>query len=276
MVFILQFVNVEHHTDWFADIHIKKLTKGYMFNVGCSGESDSLLLTFFFNDFLLSFPSFLSCPLLFSLLFPSPSLNMVQERRGRRLLWLSSELFTWQSVVSVLHHATSNPMAGQFPGCLSTDNNEGLDERQDTPTFTVLALFSAPVSYRRHYWRIKITRELQNKGGNYLYPEKWKWKSLSCIWLCDPVDYTVPGILQARILEWVAFPFSRGSLSLLQRIFPTQGSNPGLPHCRQILYRLSHKGSPRILECVAYPFSSRSSRPRNQTQGQTNWAIREA
>ena len=38
-----------------------------------------------------------------------------------------------------------------------------------------------------------------------------------------------------------------GSLSLLQRIFPTQGSNPGLPHCRQILYQLSHKGSPPYL-----------------------------
>ena len=46
-----------------------------------------------------------------------------------------------------------------------------------------------------------------------------------------------------------------GSLSLLQGIFPTQGSNPGLLHCRQILYQLSHKGSPRILEWVAYPFS---------------------
>ena len=54
-----------------------------------------------------------------------------------------------------------------------------------------------------------------------------------------------------------------GSLSLLQGIFPTQGSNPGLPHCRWILYQLSHKGSPRILEWVAYPFSSRPSRPRN-------------
>ena len=64
------------------------------------------------------------------------------------------------------------------------------------------------------------------------------------------------GILQARIPEWVAFPFSRG-------IFPTPGSNPGLPHCRQILYQLSHKGSPRILEWVSYPFSSRSSQPRN-------------
>ena len=39
----------------------------------------------------------------------------------------------------------------------------------------------------------------------------WKWKSLSCVCLCDPEDCTVRGILQARILEWVAFPFSRGS-----------------------------------------------------------------
>ena len=56
-----------------------------------------------------------------------------------------------------------------------------------------------------------------------------------------------------------------GSLSLLQGIFPSQGSNPGLPHCRQILYQLSHKGSPSILEWVAYPFSRRSSQPRNWT-----------
>ena len=56
-----------------------------------------------------------------------------------------------------------------------------------------------------------------------------------------------------------------GSLSLLQGIFPTQGLNPGLPYCRQILYQLSHQGSPRILEWVAYPFSSGSSWPRNQT-----------
>ena len=48
------------------------------------------------------------------------------------------------------------------------------------------------------------------------------------------------GILQARIVEGV---------------FPTQGLNPGLPHCRWILYQLSHKGNPRILEWVAYPFS---------------------
>ena len=56
------------------------------------------------------------------------------------------------------------------------------------------------------------------------------------------------------------------SLSLLQGTFPTQESSPDLLHCRWIFYQLSHKGSPRILGWVAYPFSSRSSRPRNQTR----------
>ena len=74
-----------------------------------------------------------------------------------------------------------------------------------------------------------------------------------------------------------------GSLSLLQQIFLTQESNQGLLHCRWILYQLSCQGSPRIPEWVAYPFSSKSSWPRNRTQvswiaGEffTNWAIREA
>ena len=56
-----------------------------------------------------------------------------------------------------------------------------------------------------------------------------------------------------------------GSLSLHEGIFPTQGLNPGLLHCRQILYQLSHQGSPRVLEWIAYPFSSGSSPPRNWT-----------
>ena len=64
----------------------------------------------------------------------------------------------------------------------------------------------------------------------------------SCPTLCDPMDCSPPGssvhgILQARILEWLATPSSRGSSS-------TQGSNPGFLHCRQILYHLSHQGSP--------------------------------
>ena len=53
-----------------------------------------------------------------------------------------------------------------------------------------------------------------------------------------------------------------GSLSLLQGIFPTRGSNPGLLHCKWILLLLSHPGSPRILEWVACPFSKESSQPR--------------
>ena len=45
-----------------------------------------------------------------------------------------------------------------------------------------------------------------------------------------------------------------GSCSLLQGIFPTQGLNPGLPHCRQILYKLNYQGSPRLKMQVNYTF----------------------
>ena len=54
-----------------------------------------------------------------------------------------------------------------------------------------------------------------------------------------------------------------GCHALLQGIFPTQGLNSGLLHCGQILYCLSHQGSPRILEWVAYPFFRKTSGPRN-------------
>ena len=74
-----------------------------------------------------------------------------------------------------------------------------------------------------------------------------------------------------------------GCLSFLQGIFPTQGLNPGLPHCRWILYQMSHQGSPKILEWVAYSFSRGSSQPRKWTRVSciagrffTNWTIREA
>ena len=91
----------------------------------------------------------------------------------------------------------------------------------------------------------------------------------SCPTICNPKDHTVPGIHQARILQRVAIPFSRGSsqsrpltlqedslpaepsgkptntvvgsLSLRQRIFPIQESNWGLLHFRQILYQLSYR-----------------------------------
>ena len=77
----------------------------------------------------------------------------------------------------------------------------------------------------------------------------------SWVTLCDPMDCsplgsTIHRILQAGILEWVAMPFSRGP-------------NPGLRHCRQILYYLSHQGGTRKLEWAAYPYSRGSSQPRD-------------
>ena len=58
----------------------------------------------------------------------------------------------------------------------------------------------------------------------------------SSLTVCTPGDYTVLGILQASLLEWLAFSFSRGSSQF--RDWPTD-----FPHYRQILYQLSHKGS---------------------------------
>ena len=70
------------------------------------------------------------------------------------------------------------------------------------------------------------------------------------------MDCTVYGILQNTGV---------GCHALLQGIFPSQESNPGFLHCRQILYQLSHQGSPRVLERVAVPFSRGSSQPRDRT-----------
>ena len=73
-----------------------------------------------------------------------------------------------------------------------------------------------------------------------------------------------------------------GCYALLQGIFPTQGSKPGLQHCRWILYLLSHQGSPRILKWVAHPFYRGSLQPRNWTKACiagrffASWATREA
>ena len=107
---------------------------------------------------------------------------------------------------------------------------------------------------------------------------EWVKVTQWCSTLGDPMDYTIHGILQARILEWVAFPFSRApsqpwdlprspalqvdslpaeplrkpkntgvsNLSLLQWIFPTQELNQGLLKCRWILYQLSYQGSPVV------------------------------
>ena len=93
---------------------------------------------------------------------------------------------------------------------------------------------------------------LQRVGYNLAtkqQPYPIKWKLLSCVqlfatpWTTQSMDFSRP-------------EYWSGGLSLLQGILPTQGSNPGLPHCRRILYQLSHKGSP-------YPIK-RNSKNRKQ------------
>ena len=117
-------------------------------------------------------------------------------------------------------------------------------------------------------------------------PEKSQVRAVLCSaaqsrpTLCDPVDCSpqgssIPGDSPGKST-------GLGCHALLQGIFPTQWSIPGLPHCRWILYHLSHQGSPRILEWVADPFSRGTSQLRNWTQVSciaggffTSWATRE-
>ena len=103
----------------------------------------------------------------------------------------------------------------------------------------------------------------------------------SCPTLWDSRDCSLPG--SSVHGDSPAKNTGVGCHALLQGIFPTQGSNQGLPHYRQILHHLSHQGSPRILEWVAYLFSRGSSWPRNPTGTSciagrffTSWTTREA
>ena len=105
--------------------------------------------------------------------------------------------------------------------------------------------------------------------------------SQSCPSLCDPMDCSPPGSSVHR--DSPGKNTGVDCHALLQGIFPTQGLDPGLPHCRWILYHLSHQGKPIILEWVAYSFSRGSSPPGNQTRVScttgrlfTSWATREA
>ena len=85
----------------------------------------------------------------------------------------------------------------------------------------------------------------------------------SCPTLCNLIDCSPPGFSIHG--DSPGKNTGVGCHALLQGIFPTQGSNPGLLHCRRILYHLSHQGSRRILVWVAYPFFRGSSQPRNQS-----------
>ena len=88
--------------------------------------------------------------------------------------------------------------------------------------------------------------------------------SQSCLTLCDPMDCNPPGFSVHG--ESPGKNIGMGFHALLQGIFPTQGSNSGLPHCRWILNHLSHQGGPKILEWGAYPFSRGTSWPRNRAR----------
>ena len=134
----------------------------------------------------------------------------------------------------------------------------------DPMDYSQKALLSMGFS-RQEYLKVKVTQ---------LFPT-----------LCDPMDCIVHGILYVRILEWVSFPFSRGFSqprdwsqvfhiagifftswatrntwmhcnSFIQEIFLTQGSNPPLLHCRQILCLLSHWGFQNIPESVIFLITS--------------------
>ena len=85
----------------------------------------------------------------------------------------------------------------------------------------------------------------------------------SCLNPFDPMDCSPPG--SSVLGDSSGKNIGVGCYDLLQGIFPTQGSNTGLLHRRQILSCLSHQGSPRTLEWVVYPFSRGSSWPRNRT-----------
>ena len=113
-----------------------------------------------------------------------------------------------------------------------------------------LSILRAQERSQGHVWKFPVTthRHSHSVVSIQLFVTSWTVASGS----------SVHGIIQARILEWVAMP----SLG----IFSTQGSNPGLLHFRQIPYHLSHQGSLRILEWVAYPSSRESSWPRNWTR----------
>ena len=132
-----------------------------------------------------------------------------------------------------------------------------------------------PISFRIFHSTLKLYKYFicqlcLNKA------RKWKWKSFSHVWLfIQSMDYTVHGIFQARVLEWLPFP-SPGDL-------PKPGIKARSPSLQVDSYQLSHKGSPRILERVACPFSRESSLSRNWTGVSCiaggffiSWPIREA
>ena len=105
--------------------------------------------------------------------------------------------------------------------------------------------------------------------------------SQSCLTLCDFLDCNQPGFSVHG--DSPGKNTCMCSHALFQGIFPIQGSNPGLLHCKWTLYHLSHHGSPGLLEWAAYLFFRRCSWPRNWTEVSctegrffASWATRRA
>ena len=104
---------------------------------------------------------------------------------------------------------------------------------------------------------LNIKFQMNNFSSFHIWKRKWKLVSHVRLFVIPWTIYSTWNSLGQNT--------GVGICSLLQGIFPNQGSNPGVLNCRQIIYQQSHKGGPRILGWVAYPFSSRSFQPRNQT-----------
>ena len=106
------------------------------------------------------------------------------------------------------------------------------------PLFLKVSLSKFPLKYLEKNWKLELLSRVR------LFTTPW----------------TIQSMEFSRLEYWTGMPFpSPGYL-------PNPGIEPSLPHCRWIIYHLSHQGSPRILEWVANTFSSRSSQPRNRTR----------
>ena len=106
-----------------------------------------------------------------------------------------------------------------------------------------------------------VCQQTVNKSEHWSSTERAVCYALSHVWL-----FATPWAVarQAPLsMEFSRQEYWSGLPGPPPGIFPIQGLKPGLLHCRQILYRLSHQGSPWILEWAAYPFSKGSSQPRN-------------
>ena len=145
---------------------------------------------------------------------------------------------------------------------------------------TVVA-YNGNVLWCRLHWGMRFSKPIECKSLNVNYTSvkmfllclvAWSYQTLR---VCSLAGSSVCGDSPGKNT-------GVGCHALFQGIFPTQGWNPGLLHCRKILYHLSHQGSSRILERVACPFSRGSSWPRNQNgvsciAGRffTSWATRQ-